>query len=67
MAEEKFRMVSSEVLLCGDRFRAGPGWTVTPGGEPRPGKADAESLDAAMGDTTRPGRAPRQAGECQAV
>lgn len=62
MAEEKFRMVSAEVLRFSDRLRAGPGWAVRPGGEPRPGEADAEALVVAVGDATRPGRAPRQAG-----
>lgn len=62
MAEEKFRMVSAEVLRYRDRLRAGPGWAVMPGGEPRPGVADAEALDLAVGDATRPGRAPRQVG-----
>lgn len=64
MAEEKFRMVSAEVLLHRDRLRAGPGWAVRPGGEPRPGKAKAVrpwGCDAARS------RSPARLGECQAV
>lgn len=67
MAEEKFRMVSTEVLLYGDRLRAGPGWAVRPGGEPRPGKADAEALDAALGMRRGQVALPTRLGECQAV
>lgn len=62
MAEEKFRMVSAEVLLYRDRLRAGPGWAVRPGGEPRPGKAKAERLGATVGMRRGQVALPRQAG-----
>lgn len=62
MAEEKFRMVSAEVLLYRDRLRAGPGWAVRPGGEPRSGKANAERLGATVGMRRGQVALPRQAG-----
>lgn len=67
MAEEKFRMVSGEVLLYRDRLRAGPGWAVRPGGEPRPGKANAERLGATVGMRRGQVALPARLGECQAV